>query len=183
VTDGTRAPVEEIGDDATAEVAERAREQLWTSAGTLLLYAAGAAMLALEPWDWSPELWLGSAALLVAVLGGIVWEFGTERGRCGRAGQLLAEYAVLHHVDPGVGRRAPADDVARDSVRFRLLAWLLPLGLGIWPLVGGTWHRPAWAAPGVALLAVSTAVQLAAQEREARAGRCWLADPPGPPRD
>ena len=37
--------------------------------------------------------------------------------------------------------------------------------------------------PGAVLLVLSVAVQLGALEREARAGRRWLADPPGPPRD
>ena len=50
MTDGTGAPAGEIGDDAGAEVAQRAREELWTAVGTILPYAAGAAMLVLEPW-------------------------------------------------------------------------------------------------------------------------------------
>jgi len=155
VTDGTRASAREIGDDATAEVAERAREELWTTTGTLLPYAAGAAILFLEPQSWSTEFSMGATAFLLVLLGTIVWQFGTARGREDQARRLLSEYAVLRHVDPGVGRRAPADEAARDFVRGRFLGWF-------W-LVG--------------------ALALPATERQAHAGRRWRADPPGPPRD
>lgn len=183
MTDSTRAPAREIGDDATAEVAERAREELWTSIGTLLPYAAGAAMLVLEPQFWTVESWMGATASVLLFLGAIVWQFGTARGRDGEAGRLLAEYAVLRHVDPGVGRRAPADDTARDFVRRRIFSWLWVAGAGALPLVWGQWDRPARAVPGAVLLAIAAVVHVAARKREARAGRRWRAAPPGPPRD
>jgi len=183
VTDGTPALPAEIGDDATAEVAERAREELVTSTATLLPYAAGGAMLFLEPQSWTVEAWLGAAAFLLVVLGIGVWQLGTAREREGEAGRLLAEYAVLRHVDPGVGRRAPADGAARDLVRGRLLGRLWVAGALALPLLWGQWDRPEWAVPGAVLLGIAAAVQLTARERGARAGRRWLADPPGPPRD
>lgn len=183
MTDGTRAPAEEIGDDATAEVAGRAREQLWTASVTMLLYAAGAAMLFLEPWTWSTGFWLGSTAFLVAVLVAIVVQYGTTRGRAMQAGRLLSEYAVLHHADPGAGRRVPADEVAQKFVRFRFLSLVPPLGLLALPLIAGSWERPGWAIPGAVLLAAAAGLLLTAGVRQTRAGRRWLADPPGPPCD
>jgi len=183
VTDGTRAPGREIGDDATPEVALRAREVLWTASGTMLAYAVGAAMLFLEPQTWSTEVWLGATVFLLAAVGTGVWQLGTERGREGQAGRLLSEYAVLRHADPGVGRRAPADETAKGFARGRSVGWLWVLGAIAFPLIAGQWDRPEWAVPGAVLLAITAAIQLTAREREARAGRRWLADPPGPPRD
>ena len=182
MTDGTRTQAGGIGDDAGAEVAERAREELWTAVGTILPYAAGAAMLVLEPWTWSTEFTLGAAAFLLGVLGASVWQSSTERGRAGRAGRLLSEYAVLRHLDPGVGRRDPADGAAKNFVRWRFLNWLWVL-VFTYPLITGGWDRPEWAVPGAVLVVIGAGVQLVAREREARAGRRWLADPPGPPRD
>ena len=184
MTDGTRAPVREIGDDATAEVAERAREQLWFGVAMLLMYVVGAAMLVLEPWTWSAWVWLGATALLLAILGLLVWRFSTVRGRAGLAGRLLAEYAVLRSVDPGAGRRAPTDQVARKLIRSeRFLGWFYALGMTGYPLLVGQWERPEWAVPGAVLLVGATALMATGVERQARAARRWLADPPGPPRD
>ena len=183
MTDSTRAPAEEIGDDATAEVTARAREVLLTGCGTLLLSIAGAALLVLEPQTWPAEAWIGVIAFVLGALGAAVWQHGTERGREGQAQRLLAEYAVLRFVDPGVGRRGPADETAKGFVRGRVLAWLLILCLGAVMLPRAQWDRPVWAVPGALLLAMAVAIQLTTREREARAGRRWLADPPGPPRD
>ena len=143
VTDGARPPIAELGDDVTAEVAERGREVLLVTCLTVVPYAAGAAMLYLEPWSWSVDFSLGAAAFLLALVGAAVWRLGTERGRQGRAVQLLAEYAVLRLVDPGVGRRAPADQTAAVFARGRILGWLVPLGLVALPLTAGQWDRPA----------------------------------------
>jgi hypothetical protein len=183
LTDSTRAPADEIGDDATTEVTARAREALLTTVGTLLPYAAGAALLFLEPRTWSAETWIGVTVFVLAALGVAVWQYGTERGRQDQAQRLLAEYAVLRHVDPGVGRRGAADETATGFVRGRCLGWLLTLGLVAIPLTAGQWDHPSWAVPGAVLLGITAAVQLTAREREARAGRRWLADPPGPLRD
>ena len=181
MTDGTRATAREIGDDATAEVAERAREELWTDAATLVLYAAGAAMLFVEPQSWSVEFSMGVTAFVLVLLGTMVWQFGTAQGRDDQARRLLSEYAVLRHVDPGVGRRVPADEAARDFVRGRLFGWLWLVGALALPLIWGQRDQPAWAVTGAVLLAIAAVVQLAAREREARAGRRWRAEPPGPP--
>lgn len=108
MTDGTRAPTREIGDDATAEVAERAREELVIYGGTQLPLVAGTALLLVEPQTWTAGTWLGTAGFLLLVAGTAVWQFGTRRGREDRAEDLLAEYAVLRAVDPGVGRREAA---------------------------------------------------------------------------
>lgn len=183
VTDGTRTPAEEIGDDATAEMGVRAREELLTTCATTLSYGAGAAMLFLQPWTWTAEAWFGGTAFVLAVVAAAVWQFGTGRGRDSRAEVLVAEYAVLRCADPGIGRRAAADATAKGFVVGRFIGWVVTLGMVAWPLALGQWDRPAWAVPGAALLGVTAAVQLTAREREARAGRRWLADPPGPPRD
>lgn len=183
MTDGTRAPTREIGDDATAEAAERAREALLIQCGTQLPLLTGIALLLLEPQYRTAEAWFGAAAILLLILGAAVWQFGTERGREGQGGVLVAEYAVLRSVDPGVGRREAADATAKGFVAGRYIAWPLWLG-GVGLLLGfGQWDEPAWAVPGAVLVVVGAAVHLGATEREARAGRRWAADPPGPPRD
>lgn len=182
MTDTTRLPAAELGDDATAEAARRARETLLAQGGTQLPLLAGAAMLLLEPRTWTAEVWFGAAFLLPAIVAMLVWEFGSERGREDRAEVLVAEYAVLRSVDPGVGRRAAADTVAKGFVVSRYVAWPLWLGAVALLLTFGQWDRPEWAAPGAVLVAVGAAVHLGAAEREARAGRRWLAGPPGPPR-
>jgi hypothetical protein len=183
VTDGTPAPPSEIGDDATAEVAERAREELWTTAARLLLYAAGVAMLFGEPQSWSVEFWMGATVFVLGLLGTVVWRFGTARGREGQAQRLLSEYAVLRQVDPGVGRRVAADEAARDFVRGRFVGWLWLVAALVLPVAWGQWDQPAWAVPGAVLLGIMAVLQVVDAERRARAGRRWRADPPGPPRD
>jgi hypothetical protein len=184
VTDTTRTPAEELGDDATAEVAERAREELLTLCGTQLPLLAGTAMLLFERRTWTAEAWFGAySAVLLLLAGTAVWQFGTERGREDRAEVLVAEYAVLRSVDPGVGRRAAADMTAKGFVYSRFIAWPLWLGAVVLLLPFGQWDQPGWALPGAVLVVVGAAVHLAACEREARAGRRWRADPPGPPRD
>ena len=184
MTDSTPPPTREIGDDATAAVAERAREQLWSGSAMLLLYTVGAAMLVMEPWTWSARYWLGIAAFVLVILGLLLWRFGTERGRAQQRGRLLSEYAVLRHADPGVGRRAPADEVAQGFLRGeRFLGWFYAVVMPALLLIAGRWDRPGWAIPAAALLVGAAALLLAAVERQARAGRRWLADPPGPPRD
>ncbi|RBY79086.1 hypothetical protein DQ239_05305 [Blastococcus sp. TF02-09] len=182
MTDGTRAPTRELGDDATAEAAERAREELLTQCGTQLPLLAGIALLLVEPQRWSSDAWYGAAALLL-VAGTAVWQYGTRHGQEGQAEVLVAEYAVLRSVDPGVGRRHVADETAKRFAWTRFIAWPLWLGAVGLLLVFGQWGRPAWALPGAVLVVVAAAVHLTAREREARAGRRWRADPPGPPRD
>jgi hypothetical protein len=185
VTDGTSPPAAVIGVDARPEVAQRSREVLWTAVGTMLPYGVGVAMLCLEPWTWSAEGWLGATAFLLTLLGTGVWQFGTVRGRAGQAWRLLSEYAVLRHIDPGVGRREPADRTARTFARGRFFSWLYVLLLLGVPavVIGKQGDRPGWAVAGLVLLGIAGVVQLLTGEREARAGRRWLADPPGPPRD
>jgi hypothetical protein len=139
-------------------------------------------MLLLEPQTWAAEMWFGAVVLLLAIVAMSVWEFGTERGREDRAEVLVAEYAVLRSVDPGVGRRAGADTMAKGFVVSRYIAWPLWLGAVALLLAFGQWDRPEWAAPGSVLVLVAATVHLGVAEREARAGRRWLADAPGPPR-
>ena len=182
MTDGTTAPTRELGDDATAEAARRAREELFSQGGTQLPLVAGTAMLLLEPQTWTAEAWFGAAAVLLLVVGTTVWQFGTERGREDRAEVLVAEYAVLRCVDPGVGRREAADAAAKGFVFTRFIAWPLWLGAVGLLLVLGQWDQPAWAVPGALLVVAGAAAHLTGVERQARAGRRWRADPPGPPR-
>jgi hypothetical protein len=183
VTDPTRAPAAALGDDATAEMGERAREQLLTSCGTQLPLLAGTAVLLLEPQARTAGVWSGLVVVLLVFLGLALWQFGTERGRSDRAEVLLAEYAVLRAVDPGAGRREAADAVARGFAFGRFLAWPLWVGAVGLLMAFGQRDQPAWAVTGAALVVVGAAVHLGAAEREARAGRRWRADPPGPPRD
>ncbi|SDF82457.1 hypothetical protein SAMN05660662_3516 [Blastococcus aurantiacus] len=183
MTDATRTPARELADDATAEAAQRARETLATQCGTQLPLLAGAALLLLEPASRTAAAWFGVAAVLLLVAGAAVWQFGTERGREDQAGVLLAEYAVLRSVDPGVGRREAADATAEGFVAGRYIAWSLALAAVGLLLAFGQWDQPAWAVPGAVLVVVGAVVHLYAAEREARAGRRWLAGPPGPPRD
>ena len=74
-------PASELGDDATPEAAERAREALLTQCGTQPSLLAGAALLLLEPQHRTAEAWFGAAA----IPGATVWQFVTERGREDRA--------------------------------------------------------------------------------------------------
>ena len=182
MTDSTPPPTREIGDDATAEVAERAKEVLLTHCGTQLPLVAGAAMLLFDP-QRTAAAWFGAAAILLLIAGTAVWQFGTLRGQEDQAEGLLAEYAVLRSVDPGVGRREAADATAKGFVFTRFIAWPLWLGAVALLLAFGQWDEPAWAVPGALLVVVGAAVHLTAVEREARAGRRWRADPPGPPRN
>ncbi|RBY93428.1 hypothetical protein DQ237_18475 [Blastococcus sp. TF02-8] len=172
-----------LPDDASAAAAARGRELLGWSTATLLAYAAGAALLVLEPRSWSAAMWTGAVAFLLLVLTAAWWQLASRRGVQAQAQRLIAEYAVLQHVDPGPGRREPADRTARNFVRGRLLGWLLVGMVVATPLVSGAWDQPATAVPGGVLLLVAAVLHLLVREREARAGRRWLADPPGPPRD
>ena len=144
---------------------------------------AGTAMLLFAPQRWTAEAWFGATAFLLVVVGTAIWQFGTERGREDQAEVLLAGYAVLRCVDPGVGRREAADATAKGFVFVRFFAWPLWLGAVALMLAFGQWDEPGWAVPGALLVVVGAAVHLSAREREARAGRRWRADPPGPPRD
>ena len=75
---------------------------------------------------------------------------------------------------PASGALACARDRRHTNSWFWVLAAITP------PLVAGGWDRPVWAVPGAVLLVIAAVVQVAAREREAHAGRRWLADPPGP---
>lgn len=183
MTDGTRALAEELGDDATAEVAARAREELVTHCGTQLPLVAGTALLIVGQDRWTAEAWIGLGALLLLVAGTVVWQFGTERGQEDQAEVLLAEYAVLRAVDPGVGRREAADATAKGNAFGRFVAWPLWLGAVALLFTFAQWDEPGRAVPGAVLVALGAAVHLTATERLARAGRRWRAAPPGPPRD
>ena len=182
MTDTTRLPARELADDATAEAAARGRETLLTQCGTQLPLVAGTALLLLGADRWTAETGIGVAALLLLVAGVAVWQFGTERGREDGAEVLLAEYAVLRAVDPGVGRREAADATAKSFVAGRWVAWPLVLGAITLLLTFGQWDEPGRAVPGAVLVIVGAAVHLGVTERETRAGRRWRADPPGPPR-
>jgi hypothetical protein len=183
VTDRPRPPADHLGDDATGEAARRGRAVLARQVGTMLAYAAGASLLFLQPWTWSAGFWLGWACFAL-VLGALLWwQHGTDAGRRRQDEGLLAESAVLRYVNPGPGRHGRADDTARAFVGRRLSGWLVTLAFLALPLIGGRWDRPGWAVPGAVLLVLGGTVQLLALEREARAGRRWLADPPGPRRD
>ena len=183
MTDTTRAPARELGDDATAEAAERAREELLTHCGTQLPLLAGTALLLLGPDRWTAEVGIGVAAVLLLVAGVAVWQFGTERGREDWAEVLLAEYAVLRSVDPGVGRREAADATAKGFVAGRYIAWPLWLGAIGLLLAFGQWDQPGWAVPGAVLVTAAAAVHLAATEHQSRAGRRWPAALAGPTRN
>ncbi|SDF82475.1 hypothetical protein SAMN05660662_3517 [Blastococcus aurantiacus] len=182
MTDGTRAPTREIGDDATAKVAERARHNLRVVALGLSSLSVGFVLLRFDPARWSAEGWT-TAAAFAALLGAIVWlAFGTAAGRRRERSRLIAEYAVVHHVDPGPGRRAPADRQAQQMARE--WTWLLLLPLFLAPqLALASWERLATAVPGAVLVSIGCVVLLADKLRLTRAARRWLADPPGPPRD
>lgn len=149
----------------------------------MLAYAAGASFLFFEPWNWSSTFWLGGACFVLVLTALLWWQHGTGAARRGESEGWLAEYAVLQHLDPGTGRHGRADGAAEGFVSRRSSGWLFTLAFLALPLIAGRWDRPEWAVPGAVLLVLSGAVQLAAVEREARAGRRWLADPPGPRRD
>ena len=181
MTDGTRTPTREIGDDASAEVAERARHQLRVAALGLPPVLVGAVLLRFDPADWSMAAWTTAVGVGLS-LGLFSWLFSSSATiRRRRAPRLLAEYAVVHHVDPGPGRRGPADVQAREMAREWIWFVLLPLVLAP-SLARASWEDLATSVPGAVLVVAGCAVVLADKRRSARAGRRWLADPPGPPR-
>ena len=171
-----------LGDDATAEAHERARDELRVLALMAPPGIVGTALLLADPASWSGGSWVGAVVFTATVALLAWWPLGTARGREGQAGRLVAAYAVDHHVDPGNGRREQADRQARD------MAWQWPWGVLITvvfaalPLVVGSWQDLGTAVPGALLVAVAGAVSVADRLRQARAGRRWIADPPGPPR-
>jgi hypothetical protein len=171
-----------IGDDATAEVRAQARHELRGLAVVAPTFLVGAALLRLEPGSWSAEEWImaaASGATAVVVTWGLL---GTERGRRLQSRRLLARYAVRHHLDPGLGRRQAADREARQMAR-QWLAGSLLLIVFVPQFAFASWDDPGTAVPGAILVAVAGALSLGEILGHTRAGRRWLADPPGPPRD
>ncbi|MDT0278412.1 hypothetical protein [Blastococcus goldschmidtiae] len=182
MTDGTRAPTREIGDDATAEVAERAREELRVTALALPPLLGGVVLLGFDPAGWSAGAWVTAAGVGLCV-GLLCWLLSRSAAvRRRRAARLLSEYAVVHHVDPGQGRRVPADRQAREMARGWIWIAVFPLLLAP-QLARTSWEDLGTSVPGTVLLVAGCGVILADRLRSVRAGRRWLADPPGPPRD
>ncbi|NEK86326.1 hypothetical protein GCU60_11225 [Blastococcus saxobsidens] len=180
---GAFASPELIGDDATAEIRDQARHELRHLALTAPPLVVGVALLRLEPAQWSAGGW-GTAGAFSAMLALVAWALlGTERGRRPQSRRLLAEYAVRRHADPGPGRRQAADRRAADMARMRILGPLFLLVLLAPHLALAAWEDLATTIPGAACALVAALLLLAESCREARAGRHWLADPPGPPRD
>jgi hypothetical protein len=176
VSDTTGPAAATLPDDATAEAASQARHQLLVSALGLPPLVVGTALLWLEPTGWSAEVW-ATVALLALTLGAISW---TAFGKGGRrqSERLLSEYAVLHHVDPGPGRREAADDEARRMAWGRVWGPLLVLVLYTPPLLLSPWDDLTTAVPGALLVAFSGVVFVVDRLRQAAAGRRWLTNPP-----
>ncbi|MGY1847151.1 hypothetical protein [Blastococcus sp. SYSU DS1021] len=169
-------------EDAAAAVRERARHELRMFAAFLPSFAAGFALLRLGPASWSTGTWtaVAACAATLALLGWCL--LGTERGRRRQEERLLAEYAVVHHRDPGPGRRARADRVADRMARQRIFARVgVPVIIGT-QVVLADWDQLATTVPGAILMTIAGVVLLADSITQDRAGRRWLADPPGPPR-
>ena len=149
MTDGTRAPTREIGDDATAEVAERAREELLTPAATLLpLHGRGRDALP-DPQTWSVESWIGRRGVRARASSGRRSGSSaphgggrTRRDACWPSTRSCATSTRASDAGP---RRTPR---RRDFVRGRFLGWLCGWELLALPLVWGQWDEPAWAVPG-----------------------------------
>jgi hypothetical protein len=178
----------EVGDlddvdvDAAAAVRGLARRDARIVALGLPCYVAGFAVLHVQPERWTAPgwalvaaavlAWAGLASALVLVVSRSEW----------RQRRYLAEYAVLHHLDPGLGRRQAADRRARNMswARSFAITWAAFL---VGQTLAGDLDDPAWAAAGIGLFALALAVLVPSALREARASRRWLADPPGPPRD
>lgn len=169
-----------IGDDASAEVAERARHQLRVHAVGLSLLGAGEAFLWLRPEGWSAEYSMAVAGASLTV-GAMLWSSFGNGGRRAAA-SLLSEYAVMNYIDPGPGRREDADDKAAEMVHGQRRGVLLFLALLVPQLFFVPRDDVASTLLGAALLALSGAVFLLDHRRAAACGRRWRANPPGPSR-
>jgi hypothetical protein len=176
VSDTAGSHVATLPDDATAEAASQARHQLRVGALTLAPFVVGVALLWLEPEGWLAEAWTSVAMVALGAIGWIA--FG--RGARQQSLRLLAEYAVMHHVDPGPGRREAADDEARRMVWGRIWGPLLVLVFYTPHLILSPWDDPTTAVPGALLVALSAAFVVVDRHRQAAAGRRWLTDPPRP---
>jgi hypothetical protein len=179
----TGIPVD-LTDEAAVDVAvrERFRNELRVVGIALPCYALGGVLLVADPSRWSARsfaLAAGAVCLGVALIGAVLfYRRISERGRR----QYLAEYAVLHHLDPGLGRRGPADRRARDMSQ---LSWLRPLWALLIAAQVGSWDVDVALpeAAGLLLILAALTTLVADGLGQARAGRRWRADPPGPPRD
>ncbi|MGY2063935.1 hypothetical protein [Blastococcus sp. SYSU DS0619] len=180
---GTPRSTPMTDDDTGAAVRERARQELRLLAVTVPSFLAGFALLRLEPGSWSAAGWLIAGVVLLGPAG-LAWALlGTDRGRRLNTDRYVTEHAVLHHVDPGPGRRQRADRDAAAMARQPFAAWLIALGLLLPQAALAEWDDPRTAVPGAVLLVVGVTAFLVDAHRRARAGRRWRADPPGPPRD
>lgn len=179
MTEGLRASDVEV--DVAAAVRERAGRYRRMVGVGLPCYVAGFALLHLGPGGWTAGGWAVAAGLVAGVLLAHVLGRVLDRTRWQQS-RYVAEHAVLHHLDPGLGRRQAADRRARDMSwgRSFALVWVALLAV---QTVSGDLDDPVWAAAGIALFALVLAVLVPPAVLEARAARRWLADPPGPPRD
>ncbi len=170
------------GIDVSVAVRQRSRDEAWTLATTVPCLVAGIVLLDFDPAGWSWTVWAGVAALAVLVAAAVRALLFSAPGRRRQEERYVAEYAVLHHRDPGPGRRGEADRRARAMIAQSVIGLVVSFFalMQVWRAYPSE-PGPSW----VGLLLVQLGAVLLVQDavRQARAGRRWLADPPGPPRD
>jgi hypothetical protein len=170
------------GIDVAAAVRERSRHEVLVLATVLPCLVAGIVLLDYDPAGWSWTVWAGCAAVAV-VAAVLVWALLVSApGRRRQETRYLAEYAVLHHRDPGLGRYGEADLRARAMTAQRTIGLVVSF-FALMQAVRADFSDvvPTWG--GLLLLTLGVVVLVGDALRQARAGLRWLADPPGPPRD
>ncbi|RBY89087.1 hypothetical protein DQ244_15105 [Blastococcus sp. TBT05-19] len=181
-TDGSAEVADLEAADVDVVARDLARRDTHHLAVALPSYAVGFALLRFDPARWTAVGWAGIAAGVLVGVTLIVAVLRLGSGTEGRRRRYLVEHAVLHHLDPGPGRRAAADHRARDMARGGWLLVMWPALLAV-QAASGDFDQPVAAGFGIALFGITLASLVPYTVRRWRAGRRWLADPPGPPRD
>jgi hypothetical protein len=170
------------GVDVAVAVRERSRHEALLLATALPCFVAGIVLLDHDPGGWSRTVWAGSAAAAV-VAAVLVWALLVSApGRRRQEKRYLAEYAVLHHCDPGLGRYGEADLRARAMTAQQTFGLVVSF-FALVQAARADSGEPVQAWAGLLLLTLGVVVLVGDALRQARAGRRWLADPPGPRRD
>ncbi|SOE03301.1 hypothetical protein [Blastococcus haudaquaticus] len=178
MSDGTVGTPPEPQIDWNAAVRRERRREAGTFA--LMLVALAAFLpLRFDPSSTSDRPFVVIVGLLVLAgsCGVAGWLWGGAGPR--RTDRHRSLYALLEHVDPGVGLRGPTHLLARRQAPNRWLFWLPSAALML-QTVEGRWSEPAVALPSAAIFFACLAAVMWRMNRLGVAGRRWLDEPPVP---